>query len=69
MIIVEEKKELLSRDYADFVCDGTNDTEILQKAINMYPNENVLILCLKTNMFLSLFQEMEQIKTIYMFKY
>ncbi len=43
MIIVEEKKELLSRDYADFVCDGTNDTEILQKAINMYPNENVCL--------------------------
>ncbi len=41
------EKELLSRDYADFVCDGTNDTEILQKAINMYPNENVLILLLE----------------------
>ncbi len=34
----------IERSYSDFVCDGTNDTEILQNAINMYPDDYVCIL-------------------------
>lgn len=40
-------EEDASRDYADFICDGTNDTEILQQAIDSYPGENLLILLME----------------------
>ncbi len=30
-----------------FICDGTNDTEVLQQAIDSYPGENLLILLME----------------------
>lgn len=41
------EKEKMARDYADFICDGTNDTEVLQQAIDSYPGENLLILLME----------------------
>lgn len=34
----------LEREYADFTCDGTNDTEVLQNVIESYPDDNLYIL-------------------------
>lgn len=39
--------EAITRDYADFICDGTNDTQILQQAIDSHPGENLLVLLLE----------------------
>ena len=41
-------EELPYRDMiADYICDGTNDTEILQQAIDSNPDENIDILLLE----------------------
>ena len=41
-------EELPYRDMiADYVCDGTNDTEILQQAIDSNPDENIEIMLLE----------------------
>lgn len=39
--------ESLARNYADYICDGENDTEILQSAINSHPGRNIIILLLE----------------------